>query len=110
MLIILYQEQTRLVYVNAQERLVVEPNQSSLSTVMDRDMRKAPRGLGEDRLLKLHIFLDRSVLEVFANEHTCLAICIYPTQPDSLGLDLFARRGSAKLKSLDIRKMKSIWD
>jgi sucrose-6-phosphate hydrolase SacC (GH32 family) len=104
------EEQTRLVYDKVQERLVVEPNQSSLSTVVDRDMRKAPLSLGKNGLLKLHIFLDRSVLEVFANEHTCLVSRIYPTRPDSLGLDLFARNGSAKLKTLDIWEMKSIWD
>ena len=104
------EEQTRLVYDCVQERLAIEPHQSSLSTVVDRDMREAPLSLGEDGLLKLHIFLDRSVLEVFANEHTCLVSRIYPTRPDSLGLDLFARSGSTKLKSLDIWEMKSIWE
>ena len=104
------EEQTRLVYDCVQERLAIEPHQSSLSTVVDRDMREAPLSLGEDGLLKLHIFLDRSVLEVFANEHTCLVSRIYPTRPDSLGLDLFARSGNTKLKSLDIWEMKSIWE
>jgi beta-fructofuranosidase len=60
--------------------------------------------------LRLHIFLDRSVLEVFANEHTCLASRIYPTRPDSLGVDLFARRGQVRLKSLEVWEMGSIWN
>jgi beta-fructofuranosidase len=59
--------------------------------------------------LRLHVFLDRSVLEVFANEHTCLASRLYPTRPDSLGLDVFSRHGRVKLKTLDIWTIDSVW-
>jgi beta-fructofuranosidase len=104
------QEQTRVVYAGGQERLVVEPNQASLSTVVDRDMHKAPLSLGADDRLRLRLFLDRSVLEVFANEHTCLASRIYPTRPDSLGLGLFVRAGKVTVKSLDIWTIASTWD
>jgi hypothetical protein len=34
---------------------------------------------------------------------------IYPSRADSLGVDLFARGGSAKLKSVDIWEMRPIW-
>jgi len=102
-------EQTRLVYHGRQERLILEPNESSLSTVVDRDMRKAPSSLDSHGELRLHIFLDRSVLEVFANDHTCLAGRIYPTRTDSLGVDLFARSGSVRLKSMSIWSLGSIW-
>jgi beta-fructofuranosidase len=59
--------------------------------------------------LKLHIFLDRSIIEIFANERACLTSRVYPTRPDSLGLALFARGGKAVLKSLDVWKMAGIW-
>jgi beta-fructofuranosidase len=104
------QEQTSIVYNCSQERLIIELSKSSLSTLVDRDMHKAPLSLEADGSLRLHIFLDRSVIEVFANRHPCLAARVYPTRPDSLGLDLFARSGETKLKSLDIWKMGSIWD
>jgi beta-fructofuranosidase len=104
------EEQTRVAYAGAQERLVVEPNQASLSTTVDRDMHKAPLSLGADGRLRLRLFLDRSVLEVFANGHTCLASRIYPTRPDSLGLGLFVRAGEVKVKSLDIWTIASTWD
>lgn len=104
------EEQTRLVYDGAQARLVVEPNESSLSTVVDRDMHKAPLSLDANGQLRLHVFLDRSVLEVFANDHTCLASRIYPTRPDSLGVGLFSRAGQVRLKTLDIWSLGSIWE
>jgi beta-fructofuranosidase len=102
-------EQTRLVYRSTDERLILEPNESSLSTVVDRDMRKAHLQLDDRGELRLHIFLDHSVLEVFANDRTCLAGRIYPTRADSLGLDLFSRSGQVRLKSLDVWTLDSIW-
>ena len=61
-------------------------------------------------LLTLHIFLDRSVLEVFVNGRCYLASRIYPQRRDSLGLELFARRGEVRVRSLDIWRLASIWN
>jgi beta-fructofuranosidase len=72
-------------------------------------MHKAQLSLDANGELRLHIFLDRSVLEIFANGDTCLASRIYPTRPDSLGLELFARRGGAKVKSIKVWTLESIW-
>jgi len=59
---------------------------------------------------ELHIFLDRSVLEIFGNAGcTCLATRIYPHRPDALGISLFARCGAARLKSIDVWALGSIW-
>jgi Glycosyl hydrolases family 32 C terminal len=49
------------------------------------------------------------VVEVFANERLALTERIYPTRPDSLGLGLFAEGGAARLLSLDVWTMGSIW-
>ncbi len=103
------EEQTRLVYDCGQKRLIVEPNESSLSTVVDRDMRKLPLNLDANGKIRLHIFVDRSVIEIFANGATCLASRVYPTRPDSLGVGLFARNGKVKLRSMDIWTLESIW-
>jgi beta-fructofuranosidase len=50
--------------------------------------------------LRLHIFLDRSLLEVFANGRQCLTQRLWPTRPDALGVSLFSRGGPAEVKSL----------
>ncbi len=65
--------------------------------------------LEEDEPLELHILLDRSVLEVFANGRACITARIYPSREDSLGVRLFARGGSASLETMDVWPMKSIW-
>lgn len=61
----------------------------------------APFKLMDGEPLKLHIFLDRSVLEVFANARLCLTQRIYPTRSDSLGVSIFAQDGAALLSNLD---------
>jgi beta-fructofuranosidase len=102
-------EQTRILYQGKAERLVLDPKESSLSTVVDRDVRKASLSLDASGCLRLHIFIDRSVVEIFANGHTCLAGRVYPTRADSLGVGLLAPKGVTRLVSLDIWQMKSIW-
>jgi beta-fructofuranosidase len=64
--------------------------------------------LAEGEPLKLHIFLDRSIVEVFANDRCCITSRLYPS-PDSLGIKLFANGGGGRLKSLDMWQMKPIW-
>ncbi len=103
------EEQTCILYQGKPERLVLDPKESSRSTTVDRDTHKASLSLDASGRLRLHIFIDRSVVEIFANGHTCLAGRVYPTRADSLGIGLLALQGRTRLVSLDIWQMKSIW-
>ena len=59
--------------------------------------------------LKLHIFLDRSSVEIFANDgETVLTDRIYPS-PGSDGMELFSESGDSTIPSLTIWKLGSIW-
>lgn len=59
--------------------------------------------------VKLHIFLDRSSVEVFANDgETVLTDRIYPA-PGSDGLELFSNSGDSQIQSLTVWKLGSIW-
>jgi len=62
---------------------------------------EAPFELRRGEPLKLRIFLDKSILEVFANDRQCVTQRIYPTNRDSLGVALFSREGSTKVKTFD---------
>jgi beta-fructofuranosidase len=63
----------------------------------------------EGQPLRLHIFVDRSVVEVFANGRACAASRVYPSGSDSLGVALFAKGGAAEARSIDIWEVGSIW-
>ncbi|MCX6898844.1 MAG: GH32 C-terminal domain-containing protein [Verrucomicrobia bacterium] len=61
----------------------------------------APFELKPGEPLRLRVFLDRSVLEIYANDRQCITQRIYPSRADSLGVALISRGGNAKVKSLD---------
>jgi beta-fructofuranosidase len=62
-----------------------------------------------EKQLKLHLFLDKSVLELFVNDgRACVTRVIYPALED-LGIEIFATNGSAEIVSLDIWEISSSW-
>ena len=103
------EEQTLIVYDAKNGRLAVDPSRSSTNPNVHKDVRWAEIGLPEGEGLRLQIFLDRSVIEVFANGRACVTDRIYPARKDSLGLDLFSRDGTVGLSSLHIWEMHGIW-
>jgi beta-fructofuranosidase len=102
-------EQTAIVYDTASDQLSIDRQRSSLDASVHREEHGVPLGLAAGEPLRLEVFVDHSVIEVFANGHTCLASRVYPTRPDSLGVELFATGASARLAALDVWQMAAIW-
>ncbi len=61
-----------------------------------------------ERKLKLRIFIDRSVLEVFANETVCVTKTIAPLDANAT-LEIRAEGGNANAKRIQAWQMKTIW-
>ena len=71
---------------------------------------KAPLSLAKgDRNLKLRIFIDRSVLEVFANETVCVTKTSSPLEANAV-LEIRAEGGTANAKRIQAWPIKTIWD
>jgi beta-fructofuranosidase len=102
-------ERTAILYDQAEAWLGVRREHSSLCSDVEREAQGGPFALADGEPLRLHLFLDRSLLEVYANGRFCLTSRIYPTRADSLGLRLFAGGGAARLSRLDVWLMSSIW-
>ncbi len=58
--------------------------------------------------LRLHVFLDQTCMEVFANDWVVYTERI-SCSADDQGVEIFASGGTVELKSIDIWKMDSIW-
>ncbi|MHC4177068.1 MAG: glycoside hydrolase family 32 protein [Planctomycetota bacterium] len=82
---------------------------SLLSDVRSRAPETAPVSLGRDEPLRLRVFVDRSVVEVFVNGKQCVAMRVYPGRGDSIGVSLRSQGRDAVLKSLDAWQMKNIY-
>ena len=68
-----------------------------------------PLYLEDGESVRLRAFMDRSIVEVFANDRQCLTLRAYPTRPDSTGVSAFPYGGDARLVSLTAYRMASVW-
>jgi beta-fructofuranosidase len=90
--------------------IATDSSYSSLSPdVRSRAPETAPISLGRDEPLRLRVFIDRSVVEVFANGKQCVAVRVYPDREDSIGVSLRSQGQDASLRSLDAWRMKNIY-
>ena len=90
--------------------LALDISESSiLPDVEARPPEIAPIKFEDGEILDLRIFIDRSVVEVFANSRQCVALRVYPGRTDSAGVSVLAKGNGATLRSLDAWQMKSIW-
>jgi beta-fructofuranosidase len=62
---------------------------------------EAPFTLPAGDTLRLRVFLDRSVIEVFANDRLCLTQRIYPSRSDSTLVKGFVQGDGARIESLE---------
>jgi len=116
------EEATSILIDTAKHTLSIDTTQSSLSSdvfqrypiaiggveQLDIRVQTAPFELKQNEPLKLRIFIDKSILEVYANRRQCVTQRIYPTRPDSLNIAIFTRRGTVKVKGVDAWDIKTI--
>ena len=92
------------------DTLQIDISESSIrADVLASYPETGPIILNEGENLRLRIFVDKSILEVFANGRQCLTIRAYPDREDSVGVALFARGGDAYLETLKKWDIRSIW-
>ena len=69
----------------------------------------APLKLTAGEPLQLRVFVDGSVVEVFANRRVCITARIYPARPEALKVALISRGRRATVTRVDAWKMGTIW-
>ena len=90
-------EQT-LVYCDAaDQKLKIDVTKASLGEG-PKNVEAGPFELKQGEALILRVFVDRSVIEAFANDRQAAMRRIYPTRPDSIGVSLFSQGGAAKVR------------
>jgi sucrose-6-phosphate hydrolase SacC (GH32 family) len=114
-------EQTTILYDFVTGELRIDVSRSSLSSdgwrpwpldywrgipYENQLFQSASHPLAPGETLQLRVFLDHSILEVFANNRLCLTQRIYPSRADSLGTALFASGAALTLPSLQAWEMK----
>ncbi|MCB2295762.1 glycoside hydrolase family 32 protein [Clostridium algoriphilum] len=106
-----HKERTSIEYNSNNESFSVERNKSSLSTLCHNSKLTGKIKLEKGETLKLHIFIDHSILEVFANYRESISTRIYPIKEDSKNIMISVLQGdNLNVKSFDVWKMNSIWE
>jgi beta-fructofuranosidase len=90
--------------------LAIETSNSSiLPDARSRAPETAPVHLEKGETLKLRIFVDKSVVEVFANGKQYAGVRVYPGKDDSVGVSIRSQGQGSELISLDAWQMKNIY-
>lgn len=93
------EEETLVYYDRTDKKLKVDTTKSSL-TEDPKGIEAGPFELPADEPLQLRVFVDRSVVEVFANGKQAVMRRVYPSRADSVGTAVFSRGGPARLTKL----------
>ncbi|MDE0529224.1 MAG: glycoside hydrolase family 32 protein [Truepera sp.] len=97
--------------IRAESLITIDSSYSStLPEVRPRAPETAPVHLEPGEPLRLRIFVDRSVVEVFVNGKQCVAVRVYPSREDSVGVSLRSQGRSAELRSLDAWQLANIYE
>lgn len=102
------QEQTQLYYDVDQQALSIDRMKSSLDPDIAKGIQSGEMELDGD-LLKLHIYLDRSMIEAYANGKNSITTRVYPTRGDAMNVQLWSEGGEAQVQSLKVWMMNSAY-
>jgi len=86
----------KLIYNVERERLLFGESEAPLKPV--------------DGRISLRCIIDRTSIEIFANNGRIYMPCRLPAQDNNNSLALFASGGTAKAPSIQLRELKSIWE
>ncbi len=97
------EEETLLYYDAGHSELVFDSFRSG--TDGRKVVERAPLALKPYETLKLRVFVDRSVVEIFANDRQAISRRVYPARADSLGVALFVQGGQPRFKTVQAWEM-----
>jgi len=104
------EEQTLVYYDVAERKLKIDTRHSSIGEG-PKSVEGGPFELvasplcGDREILQLRVFVDKSVVEVFANDRQAVMRRIYPKREDSVGVALFSNGGATQVKSVKAWEM-----
>ncbi len=96
-------EYTSIYFDTAAHELVFDAEQSGVAG--RKIVERAPLHLALDEKLHLRVFIDCSIIEVFANDRQAIGRRVYPGRLDSLGVFLTAEGGSAQFETIKFWKI-----
>lgn len=102
-------DETRIIHDTAAQTLTIHSRRPAEDAATATNAQTAPLAPPDGEPLRLRIFLDRSVLEVFANDRQCMTQRIYPSRSDSDRVGVVSSGGEgAAITALDAWDMHAV--
>ena len=93
-------EETKIFYDTEEKMLKVDTRKSGPKDT-PKAVEAGPFELRAGERLKLRVFVDKSVVEAFANSRQVVMRRIYPSRPDSIGVSLFSTGDKTRVHALE---------
>ena len=98
------EEEVTLLYYDAESNhLIFDSTQSGKQG--RRVEEAAPFALKEAEKLHLRVFIDKSVIEIYANHRQVMTRRVYPEREDSTGVFIFCEGGEASFETIHTWEM-----
>ena len=99
-----------LITIDRNREMLVVANRTIFENLSMEAGRAAPGDsqtlfTARENAVVLDVFLDRSVLEIFADDGVALTHRVYPSDPRSDRIGIFALSGKIRMTSLDVWEM-----
>jgi beta-fructofuranosidase len=98
-------EETVVGYDRLTQTIFIDTQRSSSQGMGLKTVEAGPFQLGGNEPLHLRILIDKSVVELFANDRQAVLRRIYPSQPESVQAKLFSEGGATRVHSVTAWEM-----
>lgn len=104
------EEKTTIRYDAVAGEILVDRSKSSISDDVHKTILKSSLKKANGQVLNIRVFVDHSIVEVFADSEVCISTRIYPMLDSSENVSLELNQGNKlNVEKLSLWKMNSIW-
>ena len=100
-------EQTKIYYDFSKEQFEVDQTKSTKRKFYPLNIRTGKYKIDRNEKIKLHVFVDGSVVEVFINDKDAFTTRFFPGDKSSSQVELFSEGGSILLKNAEVYRLRS---
>lgn len=97
-------EETIIFYDNETRTVHIDRERSSLNPDIEKGIQGGELNL-EDNILKLQLFVDKSIVEAYLNNEKSISSRVFPTLDQSKGLELYGIEGDPFVHSMSVWSM-----
>ncbi|WP_164905457.1 GH32 C-terminal domain-containing protein [Flavobacterium sufflavum] len=101
------EEETKLSFDLKKNQLIIDQSNSSKIDLIEKRIEIGEINLKNRKTIKIHLFIDGSVVEGFINDKDAFTTRIFPKFANSNEIEIFLENGNILIKKLNFWKLKS---